>query len=863
MLWGADMTAEKWSSIPASYSPFPSMTCQIKARPIVQTRPTGASIVLLLAFVLAPQTSSGSPAAGAGTAPVEQKVQAIPAADIPDSADADEQFMQAVVRRSQSADLKGQRVEQTLLDLSSGVRRLAEHSNDPGLSTISLRTLSNLLRHWRFYEREISRWRVDVQRTTRASLKDATDLSSRRGVWQATRLDAADSAPALLQRVDEVLGHVDQADKILSLSLATTLDLGRRVSALLAQVESGKAGVLTMIADQDQRLLMIDSLPLWDAASGNESRKPVDVGMRESLQIEMAFARDYDAGRFKAIRVEIACGVLLLPLMLWLRHRATRVIAAGQATALSMHALLRPWAAWLVLVALGEVLFGLQGPLIRQETVILLAWIPVLRLLPPPILTRISPWAYLSAACYLMNVAASLLVGNELWYRSLLLIIDVIALASLVWLRLRARRSTPVIGQPENGGLLGFLPVVAAGVLLASIGSNVFGNVTLATMLTTAVLDSSYIGLALYAGATVVVALFRVLVLRPTVSRLDIHNAASLMKVGATVGRTLLVAAWLVFVLQFFRIFRPLLEVLIAVLSYHFKLGVLSISVGSITGFVAAVWVAFWLAKTIRLLLAEDILPSVSLPRGVGNTISTLTYYAILFLGLLVALAIAGFQIGELAIAFGALGVGIGFGLQDIVKNFVSGLILMFERPIQPGDVVDVTGASGTVREIGMRATILTTPEGAEVVVPNGMLLAEKLVNWTLRSSRRRIDVNVVTAYNADPQRTIELLVGIAGKVDGIALAPPPVAILVGLATGALEFTLRAWTTEQTDWVSARSVLNVKVRDGLAEAGIEVPLPQRDLHLRSISKAAGEQLADTTISRRHLTSAQSATENKV
>jgi small-conductance mechanosensitive channel len=307
----------------------------------------------------------------------------------------------------------------------------------------------------------------------------------------------------------------------------------------------------------------------------------------------------------------------------------------------------------------------------------------------------------------------------------------------------------------------------------------------------------------------------------------------------------LLVTVWLVLALQFFRIYRPLLDWTIAVFSYHIQVGVLSISLGSSAGFAAAVWVASYLAKTIRLVLSEDILPKVSLPRGLGNTISTLTYYTILFLGLLVALAIAGFHIGELAIVFGALSVGIGFGLQDVVKNFVSGLILMFERPIQPGDVVDVAGVAGTVREIGMRATILTTPDGADVVVPNGMLLADKLTNWTLRSNSRRININVVTGYSANPQKILELLVGIAAKVQGIASSPPPVAILTGLATGTLEFNLMAWTTDKTDWVGARSLLNVRVRDGLAEAGIEVPLPQRDLHLRSISNAAVEELRRT------------------
>jgi len=386
------------------------------------------------------------------------------------------------------------------------------------------------------------------------------------------------------------------------------------------------------------------------------------------------------------------------------------------------------------------------------------------------------------------------------------------------------------------------LLAVAAAVLLTSIGSNVLGNVSLATMLTGAVLDSSYIALVLYAGATILVALFRLLLLRPAVSRLSMRHSGSLLQVGINIGRTLLVATWLVFVLKFFRIYRPMLELLVALFSYHFKVGVLSISLGSGAAFIAATWTAFWLAKTIRLLLSEDILPSVSLPRGLGNTISTLTYYAILFLGLLIALAISGFQIGGLAIVFGALSVGIGFGLQDIVKNFVSGLILMFERPIQSGDVVDAAGVSGTIGDIGMRATILTTADGAEVVVPNGMLLADKLVNWTLRSNRRRIEVNVVTTYGADPQRSIEVLVDIASQVEGIASAPPPVAILTALANGALEFTVRAWTKEHADWTIVRSLLNVKIRDALAEAGIEVPLPQRDLHVRTLSKAAAQDL---------------------
>ena len=118
--------------------------------------------------------------------------------------------------------------------------------------------------------------------------------------------------------------------------------------------------------------------------------------------------------------------------------------------------------------------------------------------------------------------------------------------------------------------------------------------------------------------------------------------------------------------------------------------------------------------------------------------------------------------------------MGIGFGLQDVVRNFVAGMILMFERPIQRGDTVEVAGMLGTVREIGLRATIVTTFDGADVVVPNGMLLADKVVNWTLNGTRRRFDLNISTHYSADPKRTIDLLVEIARSCSGVAASPAP-----------------------------------------------------------------------------------------
>ena len=810
-------------------------------------RAAGRAIAVALGVVFASAAlAQTGPAAADAPAPTpEARAIAVSPADIPARADTDDEIVQDIVRRAEVPDL-ALRYEQAFARQAVAVQKLVERSGRNDLPLLSVRRLESLQRHWLLYERAVAQTRAELARSLNAKSEDAAELASRRAVWQATA-QTEGLSPALLARVQEMVARFDAAEPKVSRPLARLLELGRKGSALATQVQSGVAGLAAKIDEQDRRLLTMDTPPLWQALGDPGSLQPVALGLRRSLEIERAFAADYDAANLRWLPALAAVALLLLPMMVWLRHRARQMVAEGKAAEPSVRALSRPWAAWLLLVLLGGVVYDIQGPIFRQQLVMLLAWIPVLALVQTRVLALVGPWAYLSAVFYFFNTLASMLLGNPLLYRSVLLGLNLVMLLTLAWGMLRARAAghaaapadAPAAG-PRQGRWLTILGWIAFGVLLVSAGANVLGNVSLATMLTGALLDSSYAALAMYAGATVLVALGQVLYARPAISRFAGRRAGSLILLAVPVGRALLIGAWLVYALQAFRIYRPLSALLVTVLTYEFKAGQLALSLGSVASFAVATWVAFWLARTIRLVLAEDLLPSLALPRGVGNSISTLSYYSVLFLGLLAALAAAGLQVGQLAIVLGALGVGIGIGLQDVVRNFVSGLILMFERPIQPGDVVDVAGMSGRVRDIGMRATIVTTWEGAEVVVPNGMLLADKLVNWTLHGTRRRIDINVATGYEVAPQRTIELLQGIARKVQGVSMSPAPLAILTGLAPGQIEFNLRAWTTDSADWLLVRSDMAVQVQNGLAEAGIAVPRPQRELHVQAAAASAGE-----------------------
>jgi small-conductance mechanosensitive channel len=468
----------------------------------------------------------------------------------------------------------------------------------------------------------------------------------------------------------------------------------------------------------------------------------------------------------------------------------------------------------------------------------MLAWLPIMRLLSGHMKVSVGRWIYLSAAFYLVNLFSQVLSGNPLLYRLILLANDcLILLALVVLLRMTIRRL-----QTERSHLLLALQGLSSlGVALLAIAiiANVVGNVTLASMLTDAILNSAYLGLFLFAFGTVVRAFSRFL-LRSPIEKLksQTNHASGLVQVASRLFNLALVVIWIHGTLVSFRLLRPLQDAFLAFTSVSLGAGSISVTIGGIMLFVISVYLSFWIAKTLRGVLSEDILPNIDLPRGVANSVSSLSYYAVLMFGLMLALVAAGFQLSQLTIVLGALSVGIGLGLQDVVKNFVSGLILMVERPVQPGDIAEVSGTIGRVRDIGMRSTTLTTFEGADVIVPNGMLLSEKMINWTLSSDQRRIDIAVGVAYGSDPQRVLEVLMQAAASAEGVAHEPSPTVVFSGFGESALEFSVRAWTDHYDNAIFVRSAMAVKIHAALAEAGMAIPFPQRDLHIVSVAPDA-------------------------
>jgi small-conductance mechanosensitive channel len=294
-------------------------------------------------------------------------------------------------------------------------------------------------------------------------------------------------------------------------------------------------------------------------------------------------------------------------------------------------------------------------------------------------------------------------------------------------------------------------------------------------------------------------------------------------------------------VLDRVQLLDPVLELGRSLLDAGISVGRLSLDLGHVLAFGVTLWISFLVARLLAFVLDREVLPRLELARGVPYALTSLARYTVLFVGFLFALAAAGFDVDRIAFLAGGLGVGIGFGLQNVVNNFISGLILLFERPVQVGDSVQLPaqGLFGRIRAIGIRASVIRTWDGAEVIVPNGDLISGVVTNWTLSDRNRRMDIPVEVARGTDPQRVVDLLVDVAAAHANVVDDPAPVCLFLGFGDSSLKFELRLWVGDFDLGLSTRSEVAIAVNEALRREGIEVPIPRLDVQTRERPASAG------------------------
>jgi potassium efflux system protein len=783
-------------------------------------------IALLLTFCWASNgsTAEAQPASASPAKPASAPAPTpIPLAKVPSEAQSAADALTEV-----DAILSGD--ESTTAVASDSLSKLtseidARIAEDTRLLTASpsLDLLYRLKVTWQKFDDNLSASAREVTQRASSLEEELARLDQLNNAWQATLQSAKqpDTPPSVLQRVQSVADSIRRARQAADSSRAQDLTLQSRLSEEEGRVRTALSSIEGSQNRALKNVLVRDSPPIWSLESnlGRDWEKQSSESFSLQWNASTAFTKRFPF----AFLIHALLIVLIATAVHWLRRRIRKLAQEEPNLQRAVPIFDLPVSTAFALSLLIVPSVYPQAPRFIQAILGAIALVPTVLILRRLLERKLFPILNALVVMYFVSQLRVLTASLPALSRILFLGQMLGGFLFLLWLFKSKHLETSATEKSVRfSRAIRAIAKIGLIVFPAAFLANIFGYVNLANLLGIFYLRSVSLAAMLYAAIRILEGLIIVaLQVRPLGSLQVVRlHREMLHRRTCRVFEFLAFLFWLNLTLNFFGLRTPLIEGTEAALNANLAMGSLSVSVGRALAFLIAVWGSFLVSRFLRFLLEEDVYQHFHLARGIPYAISTILHYTILLLGLFIGLGALGIDLTKITILAGAFSVGVGFGLQNVINNFVSGLILLFERPIKVGDVIEVGGVGGEVRRIGIRASVIRTADGSEVIVPNGSLISGQVTNWTFSDRERAVEISVSVVRDADPQRVVELLKSTAASYPGVAKEPSPQVYVVNFTAGAATFQLRAWTDRYQDWAQLRSDLAFAVNDALAREKI-------------------------------------------
>jgi potassium efflux system protein len=660
--------------------------------------------------------------------------------------------------------------------------------------------------------------------------EDVHFLESQQAEWEAVLNQTQDPAAieSVVERIRNVLSETQKTRLRANELLRYLLVLQERVSRQDKEVQDALINISHEKARLERSLLVPDSPPLWDVASIKPSDQSFDHIVRLAFRRNWTHTLEFiKARRYTGLGI-LSLFLIALAICFAIRHRIRGWMKEHPDVLTPIQPFQRPvsLAALTVLMILLPTM--IPFPVQIRTLMILLSLAPVMRLLAPMIRPGFRPFLYVLVVFGMTAWLWESTVTSPELKRWGLAVLSITVIAIVLWLTRRVRREFR--SSDRKARLVINAIYLSMALILISLMANVFGYVGLSRVFRSGTVLSTYYAILLYSAYLVTASfIFMLSRIRQTGSpptaglrgETIVRWTLRLMSLGAFF-------IWAYMMLNCFTIRENVLKAVSLALTTPIRVRAASFTLGDVLTFVLVIAAGFGLASLIRVVLRENILGRLNLKLGIPYAISTVTYYLLLLCVCLLALSAAGVELSKFTILTGAVGVGVGFGLQNVISNFISGLILLFERPIRIGDYLEVDRTMGEVTRMGMRSSSIRTSQGAEVIVPNSSLITSQVVNWTLTEQKRRTELLVKVAYGEDPEKVARLLVETAVSHPDVLREPEPSVFFLGFGdTTSLGFELYFWVPKLEMHKRVNSEVAMKIAHVFREAGIEFPAPKR------------------------------------
>jgi small-conductance mechanosensitive channel len=663
-------------------------------------------------------------------------------------------------------------------------------------------------------------------------------LSKESRLWKNTwrRMERDSLTVQIPVKLTETIFFIDSTLQLIAQKSNLVLDILDKNIATGEELDSQIEQTKELILTKQSQVFMSDHISFFKLDFITAFGKEIVGSLGHMKEVDLVDLKEYlrKSGNPAFITLLLFIGLI------WLFRNIKKKVYIQEAgygyfyKDILLKVLSHPVSASVVLTLVATLFIFQSRPVIFREISFYVIAFPLMHILTILLHKKYHLYIYAFGVLILFNLTLIFLLSDSVIYRMMLLFIS-LAEITLFTLFLKYFETKRELDKLEKRLIYSFVYLHLA---LAGIGffANLAGRIILTEIVLNAVFLNIFNGLILLITALLLNGLVATGIDTGMGQKLNVFRMHGEVIKRKTIYlfNFLAVLTWLILVLRNFRISEYVFGGIASIITRKIPIGFASFSLDGILVFFLVIYIAIVLSNIIRILLEEDVLVRFSLSKGLPHTAAMLAKYALITAGFFLAVNAAGIPMDKLTIILGAMSVGIGFGLQNIFNNLVSGLILLFERPIQLGDTVQVGQLTGNVKTIGLRSSNITTFEGAEVIVPNGQLISNEVINWTLSDQKRRIEIVIGVAYKSDPEEVYRILSEILNNHKELVTDPEPLVFFNGLGESSLDFTLLFWIGDYIHNRRIRSEILFSVFRLFKENNIEIPFPQHDLHLRSV-----------------------------
>ena len=679
------------------------------------------------------------------------------------------------------------------------------------------------------YIRELDKWQSQLQPKVDAYSKSINLLKSYSGLWTRTRKNAlvVDAPKAIMKNIKTVINDIKKTNKNIKKRYDNVLTTSQKITTMIVDLKDIDKSLKAAEEEFKNQIFYQNKDTFFDMFSSNKFSYLAYLKSIYSTVIDKYNeSKTYFETSIKSV-IYLLIIMSFCAVFIWyfniLHKKRTLFVEEDSYHKKEFSFILRPFSSFIILLIMFSVLLFDNRPDSLKELLLYVMIIPYTLIISRIVNKKLNNYIYTFLILFVLFSLNKNSINHELEYRLFLLLINISLLAHFI-IVLKYKLINYIEYKVFKYTLYTFI-ILSIVALSIAIFANMYGSVLLSFSIIKLIFSILYMTVLFYT-IHVILRGYIIIFLRRRISTtlfMIEKYSQNIEKTARLLTNIWISLWWLLVIVKLLNIYPYIIEFRDSLLATSWEIGQIVISIQSIVDFLTIAFFTFLTARLTAIILQVEVFARFKFPRGMPTAIITTLNYIIIIVGTILAFSSLGMSAQQFTLIFGALGVGIGFGLRNIIANFVSGIKLVFERPVQIGDTVEINKTFGDVQSIGARSSTIRTYDGSEVVIPNADFMSKDIINWTYSEVDRRKDITFRVDIDNDVDKILNIMKEVAlSHKDIICQTDELMPTLNNIGEYYLEFKLYFWLKE--DIVRAKSIINVSIYKALVEAGIKMPV---------------------------------------